>query len=260
MSDAVVTRDRKPELEAFVRRLPAILSGRVPDEHGVAAGFRARIGWAIFSLIAPNFNELGRGKAGADGTKWKPLSPEYLAYVRPIIGRGRPLAGGKAPGGKDGLLTAAELQLWRRTFADAFQFYMMRESDESAKRHAAAVAWITVKNAGGKTKLADPRFGGRQAGVDYQMLVDTGHLRRSLQPGHLIETGKPDADYRPPEDQQFDSEPGQIVGGTLVKYAGPNHKRRRFWPERFPSDWWQQIMGVARSGLVRLGEVIGGPR
>lgn len=260
MPETVITttEDRRPELEAFIRRLPALLAGRVTDERGVAAGFRSRIGWAVFSLIAPNFNQLGRGQPGADGTTWKPLSPAYLAYQRPITGRQRPKAGGKAPGGKDGLLTEPQLKLWNRTFADALAWYIMREPDDEARSHAAAIAWIVVKKAGGKTKLADSRFGGRQAGVDYQMLVDTGQLRRSLQPGQLVENGV-EANYLPSDDGQvFDSQPTQIIVGTNVKHAAPNHKRRRLWPERFPADWWSQILGVARSGLVRIADLFTG--
>lgn len=252
-----VTTDRREDLDGFIRRLPAILAGRVSDEHGIAAGFRSRIGWAVFSLIAPNFNQLGRGQPGADGTTWKPLSPQYLAYQRPITGRKPPRAGGKAPGGNDGLLTDTQLKLWNRTFADALAWYIMREPDDEARGHAAAIAWIVVKKAGGKTKLADPAFGGRQAGVDYQMLVDTGQLRRSLQPGLLAENG-PEATYQPADSEQlWDSQPTYIVVGSNVKHAAPNHKRRPLWPERFPADWWRQILGVARSGLVRIADLYG---
>src|SRR5512138_3448348 len=149
----VVTRDRKAEIEGFMRRLPAILSGRVPDERGVAQGFRARLAWALYSLIAPAFNVKGRGQRDDAGEVWNPLSPAYLAYSRPITGRNRPIAGGLAPGGKDGMLTPEQYKLWRRTFADRYQWFMMREPDDVAREHAAAIAWIIVKERGGKTKL-----------------------------------------------------------------------------------------------------------
>lgn len=261
MSDqtVVVTRDQKPALTDLIRRLPAMLAGRVPDEGGVASGFRARIGWQIFSLVFPNFNELGRGLPGADGDKWPPLSPEYLAYSRgPASTRH---AGGLAPGGKDGFLTPDQLKLWKRTFADRYAFYIMREPDSKAKAHAAAVAWIVVKAAGGKTKLKE--FGSRQAGVDYQMLVDRGVLRQSLQPGQVSENG-PAADYQAEREQIYRDETTQMVVGTKVPYAAAHHaaksakRRRRLWPERFPSDWWRQILGQAVGGLSRIASLFGG--
>jgi len=259
----VITKDQKPQLTDLIRRLPAMLSGRVADVSGVAAGFRARIGYAIFSLVAPNFNDTSRGLPGADGTKWPPLSPEYLAYGRGPASTRK--AGGLAPGGKDGFLTKDQLTLWRRTFADRLAFFIMRESEASAKGHAAAIAWLVVKAAGGKTKLHE--FGeGKTPGVDYQILVDRGTLRQSLQPGQKIEQG-PKADYQPAHgDQVYRDEQTQIVVGTRVPYAAAHHdaksvkRRRRLWPEHFPNDWWRQILGQAQSGLTRIAELFGGAK
>lgn len=257
----VTTTDQKPRLTALVRRLPAMLAGRVPDEGGIAAGFRARIGFAFFSLVSPNFTELGRGQAGADGNKWPHLSPEYLAYGRgPASSR---KAGGWAPGGKDGYLNDEQRRLWSRTFADRYAFFVMREPDAQAKAHAAAIAWQVVKAAGGKTKLHEMGEG-KVPGVDYQMLVDRGTLRQSLTFGVLNERG-PDADYQPPSnDQVFDSQPAAVVMGSRVPYAAAHHaaknpnRRRRLWPETFPSDWWRQILGQAQGGLLRIASLFGG--
>lgn len=259
-SEVVTTKDQKARLTDLVRRLPAMLAGRVPDEGGTAAGFRARLGFAFFSLVAPNFNDLGRGLQGADGDKWPPLSPEYLAYSRgPESTRH---AGGLAPGGKDGFLSPEQLKLWRRTFADRLAFFIMREADDKAKAHAAAIAWDVVKRAGAKTKLHE--FGeGKLPGVDYQILVDRGTLRQSLQYGVLSEAG-PAADYQPQPNQVYDSQSGQLVVGSRAPHAAAHHeaknpkRRRRLWPERFPSDWWRQILGTAQSGLVRIASLFGG--
>lgn len=255
-----VTEDKRPAIERLIRSLPAMLAGRVRDEHGIAAGMRARVGYTFFSLVMPNFNTLGRGQAGADGDSWAPLSPAYLAYKRPITGRRPPRAGGLAPGGHDGFLTPELLRLWRRTYAECLAFYIFRESEESAKAHSAAIAWITVKRAGAKTKLKE--FGSRVAGVDYQTLVDVGTLRSSLMPGELHED-KTSAAYRSRKEQRFEEDGSRVVVGTLVPYAkyhhhGKGRRRRRLWPERFPADWWQQINNQIVSGLVRIGEVLGG--
>lgn len=267
-----ITTDQKPELVALIRRLPGILTGRLPDEHNIALGFRTRIGFAILDRIAPNFVELSKGNTGADGTKWPPLSRAYLAYGR-RFGKGEQSALKKAagldrrhslaPGNKKGLLTKEQLKLWRRTYADRLAWFIMRESDEKAKSHAAAIAWIVVKAAGGKTKLEV--YGGRKVDI----LVDTGYLRNSLQPGTLIENG-PEARYEQPSssggiDQIFDvAEPFRVIIGSRVKYANYHHnaknpkRRRRLWPSRFPSEWWRRILGVGVQGLSRIGDIYRG--
>ena len=269
-----ITTDKKPALVALVRRLPAILSGRTPDVAGIAHGFRTRIGFAFLSLIGPNFDLLGRGGVGADGTKWPPLSKEYLAYGR-RFGPGEKTALKEAqgldrshrygPGDKKGLLTKDQLQMWRRIFADRYAWYVMREADDKAKAHAAAVAWIILKQKGAKTKLEV--YGNRQV----QILVDTGYLRQSLQPGTISEQGV-DAAYSPPGGnggmrQILETDtPYQIVLGTNVEYARHHHnpkspsRKRRLWPERFPEAWWKEILNTAVTGLMRISELYDGSR
>lgn len=263
------TKDQKPAIKKLITDLPGILSGRVSDVQGIAQGFRSRIGYGILSLIIPNFDNLGRGLSGADGDKWKALSKRYLAYSRrfgPTEAKDLKKAAGlgkthkHGPGDKKGLLTPDQLKLWRKTYADRLSWYIMRESDENAKRHAAAVAWIVVKSRGAKTKLEV--FGNRTV----QILVDTGRGRGSLTPGTLQEFG-PTATYQKPTgkgatEQEFDvTNPNQVVVGTNVGYMGAHHRgnkrlpRRRLWPENFPQEWWNSILGVAISGLVRIGEV-----
>lgn len=265
---ATITTDSREELTNLLRRLPAILSGRVPDEKGIAAGFRARIGYTILSLIAPNFNELGRGQIGADGTKWPPLTREYLAYGR-RFGPGEQASLKKAaglnrnnrlaPNDKKGLLTPDQLRLWRKTYSIHRARLLKRFGEAEAGSIAAGIAWNTVKAMGAKTKLEV--YGGRTV----QILVDTGRLRGSLQPGTLSEQYAY-AEYNKPSvvggpEQEFEvSEPYKVIVGTNVKYAKYHHnakspkRRRRLWPEHFPSDWWSQILGAAISGLSRIPE------
>lgn len=266
----VITTDQKPSLVNLVRRLPAILCGKMADQDGIAHGFRNRLGFAILSLIGPNMEEMSRGMPGADGTKWPPLSPEYLAYGR-RFGKGEKAALKReagltrehkhGPGGNLGLLTPEQVKLWNRTFARALAKYILQASEQDAKAHAAAVAWIVVKKAGGKTKLEV--FGKREA----QILVDTGYLFNSLQPGILIESTGPGADYLPPggkggQEQVFDVDsPYVVVVGSHVSYAAAHHnaknpkRRRRLWPQYFPSAWWEQIIGVTIQGLQRISDL-----
>lgn len=264
-----VSSDQQPQLMQVLRSLPGILTGRVPDPYGIGEGFRARIGHAALGLILENFERLGRGEPGADGTKWPPLTKEYLAYQRRFgpnekrdLMKGASLSGRvhkHGPGETKGLLTQSQLQLWRKTFADRFAWYVMSEPDAAAKAHAAAIAWIVVKKAGAKTKLEV--FGNRTV----QILVDTGYLRGSLTPGTITEQG-PNAIYSPPAifgglEQVFESQqPYQIVVGTNVKYAKHHHGNdgngyRPLWPVSFPDDWWNQILGVSITGLQRINEI-----
>ena len=264
-----VSLDHQAELMGVLRSLPGILTGRVADPYGIGEGFRARIGHATLGLILENFETLSRGEPGVDGEKWPDLSKEYLAYQRRFgqnekrdLLKGAGLKGQKnrhGPGATKGLLTQSQLQLWRKTFSDRFAWYVRSEPDEAARAHAAAIAWIVVKKAGGKTKLEV--FGNRKV----QILVDTGYLRGSITPGTLTEQG-PNALYNPPPifgglEQVFESQqPYQIVVGTNVKYAKYHHGDgvngyRPLWPNSFPDDWWNQILGVSITGLQRINEI-----
>lgn len=268
-SEAITTSDNKPVLRALVRNLPGMLSGRIQDEEGISEGFKLRIGFKILELVKLNFDELSRGFAGADGDVWPPLSKEYLAYGRRFgqgemaslkkeAGLGR--AHRHGPGESKGLLTAQQLKEWRQLYARYLSKFMLRgHTEQEAKSHAAAVAWTIMKERGAKTKLEV--FGNRKV----QILVDTGRGRGSLTPGSLYENG-PKAKYEKPggkggSEQRFDIETDCIVVGTNVKYMSYHHnaknkkRRRRLWPEKFPADWWQQILGIAISGLARIGEL-----
>lgn len=253
-----VSSDRRKDVVDFLRELPRMLSGQVADPQGVAAGLRARLAWSVFSLVAPNFNDLGRGLPGADGDRWAPLSREYLAYHRPVKGRKPPRAGKSAPGGKDGFLDKQQLAEWRRIYAQSLKRLLLDHPEKEAKGIAAAKAWAALKRAGAKTKI--DVFGNRVMGQDYQALVDTGRLRQSLQAGELLERG-PAAEYRGTDEQEAEvGTPYRVVVGTNDKKAGWHHngkgrRRRRLWPEQFPSDWWRQILSQLRGGLMRIGDL-----
>lgn len=251
----VKTNATRAELLALLRSLPKALSGTGRDPHKIGQGMRARIAWTFFSLVMPNFQKLGRGKTGDDGDRWPKLSANYLAYQRPIKGRKRPLAGKLAPGGNDGLLTKSQLDLWRLIYSFHVRRMATVRSLGEAKSIAAAIAWNGIKAAGAKTKLASPRFGGRKVG-SYQMLVNEGTLRRSIQPGELV--GGSDVRYQAADtDQVFEDSPGKIIVGSKTPYAHAHHEgkgvpQRRLWPERFPDSWWRQIMDQVEAGVGRV--------
>lgn len=258
----IYTTSRREDVERVLRNLPAILSGRHPDPYGLASSLRSRVAHAFFSQVAFAFEDKGRGLTGSDGIKWDPLSPEYLAYQRPKVGRGRPLAGKHAPGNKDGLLTKGQLKEWRKIFAFNVRRLAGKYAIEEAKSRAAAIAWNTIKMMGGRTKLADPGFGGRVAGKDYQILVSGGTLRRSVLPGELSEQTNGSANYgRDEEDQVIEDFQTTLVVGTAVPYAEHLHKKRPLWPEEMPPNWLDQMDDAMISGidmffiLVERGEI-----
>lgn len=234
--------------------LPAILAGKAPDPFGIAAGFRARVAFAWLGLVKLDYEKKGKGQVGADGKRWAPLSPSYLAYQRPITGRKPPRGGKAGPSPKDGLLTKKQNDLWWSTYRRNLAWLAQREDIGTAKGIAAAIAWKVVKKAGGKTKIDDPRFGGRKVG-QYQILVDRGILFNSLTAGELLER-EAGATYIPKENQVFDERPGQMTVGTNVPYARPNHKTRPFWPETLPDSWQREINQIAGSGLRRIADLI----
>lgn len=262
------TTDNREAIIKLVRRLPGILTGSVQDVNGIGAGFRARIGYTIFSLIGPNFEHLSRGNTGADGHKWPALSKAYVAYGR-RFGPGEQKAlkeqhglgkrNSFAPGDKKGLLTPEQLKLWRRTYAQQLAYRSMRQDDAQASAIAAKIAWATVKKAGAKTMLEV--YGNRQV----QILVDTGMMAGSIQPGVLYENG-PEAGYEKPtgrggNDQIFETQiVGKIIVGTADQkapfhhYAKSARRLRRLWPAEFPENWWREILGNCITGLLRINE------
>lgn len=252
-----ITTDQKPSLTALIKALPGILSGRLPDVEGIAYGFRSTIGHAVLSLVEPNFNALGRGETGVDGTKWPPLSPAYLAYRRRFKeGEREALINASGSHTDKKQLTKEQKAHWDKTYKESLARHILREPESVAKDRAKGIAWLSVHN---KTQLKV--FGDRTV----QILVDTGYLRGSITPGELVENGV-SAEYNPPSgkgasDQEFDiSSPYQVVVGTNVEYAkyhhfGKGNRHRPLWPESFPQDWWNQILGACIMGLQRINEL-----
>ena len=252
------TTDSRADVEHFLRSLPDVLAGNVPDRYGIARGMRARVGYTMLSLVKLDFEEKGRGRSGADGEKWKPLSKHYLAYQRPVTGRKPPKAGKHAPGGKDGFLTKAQLKRWRQIYARNLARFAVDMDLAAAKARAAAIAWTVLKQQGAQTKLEV--FGNRQVGVDYQIGVNSGAMRNSLTPGQLNESGV-DATYAAADESQvFEETQSSVVVGSGMAYAGAFHKLRKLWPDTFPDDWWEEITGAIVGGLVRIKELMQGGR
>lgn len=253
------TRARRHDIRRMVAMLPLMFSGRAPDDFGIVQGFKLRLAVAFWSKVKEAFIEKSRGGTDETGDSWPPLSREYLAYQR-RFGPGEKAAlksahglgkGNRhAPGGKDGLLTKAQVEEWRRIFARNFAWLGKRHSEKDAKAQAAKIAWQTIKRQGAKTKLEV--YGTRQVDI----LRDTGVLFNSLSPGLLNESG-PQASYAPPEGQTIETGPGDLIVGTSVRYAAAHQYGRRVpqrrilpEPDRIPAAWLEDFAEQASEGFA----------
>ena len=263
-----IKAEHRDEVERLLRSLPAILAGRAPDPYGLARGFRLRMAFMFLSLVREAYIVKSRGGTDECGIKWPKLSPEYLAYKRPMGQNGSgsrspPVAGGLSPGRKrngdqrDGFMSKDQLAAWRRNYGGALSRLVLGGMElGAAKAQAAQIAWARAKRSGVRTKLAV--FGSR----DVEILRDRGILFNSLSPGVLSERGV-DADYSPPTAdggsfQVVRSEADGLYVGTAVEYAERHQNGKRpIWPKdgRLPAEWWEQILEVGASGLVMIGEI-----
>ena len=252
---------RRAEIEEFIRSLPEMLAGKVPDVYGIVRGFKLRVAFAFFSIIKEQFIIKSRGGTDEAGIKWPPLSPEYLAYTRPMAsspGRGSrrpPQAGGRAPGnpGNDGFMTEGQLAQWRAIFRGKLAALSLQMSIGDAKAQAAQIAWATMKKRGVRTKLEV--FGNREV----EILRDRGILFNSLSPGVLTVVG-PDATYSQPTGEGGEMQVVEQLGdgllcGTNVEYAARHHfGRRPFWPVdgNLPEAWLVECAEVGSSGIEQV--------
>lgn len=247
-----------------VRSLIASLTGHERTE--AAKGVFLVMGMSLLSSIQGDFVTKARGGVGEDGNRWPRLSPKTLAYSRRFgpgeksqlkkaAGLGR--ANRLAPGGKDGLLTAAQLKRWRKIYAGLLARFAVRMDIGSAKAKAAAIAWATIKREGAMTKLEV--FGNRP----HEPLRDTGVLLNSLSVGTFS-----GGTYMAPrldggEHQIFELNDRGVTVGTNVPYAGSHNygdkKRgvpaRPFIPppDKVPDVWLERMLGA---GMGAVGEAV----
>lgn len=257
----VYFRGTRAEVVQLINRVKRVLTGQESDPLAIGKGVFNAIGFAALSDVKSDFITKARGGTGEDGAQWAPLTKAYLAYGR-RFGSGeqsrlKKAAGlGKgnryAPGGQKGLLTASQVKLWNRVFAQTLARLLLSLPEGEAKGRAARIAWAAVKRAGGLTML--DVFGNRSV----EILRDTGRLFNSLSPGSLSAGG----DYQPPaleggEEQIFTTLANGVIVGTNVEYAAAHNNgvpakgipARPFLPKQIPAVWWDRWLRVAR-GVV----------
>jgi hypothetical protein len=247
------------EAARIIRALLASLTGHARID--AARGVFLAMGIAALTEVHADFITKARGGTGADGTRWPRLSPKTLAYSRRFgpgeqaglkreAGLGR--ANRLAPGGKSGLLTAAQLKEWRHIYASRLARFAATMPLSEAKAKAAAIAWAVMKQRGAKTKLEV--YGNRE----HEVLRDTGVLANSLSVGSIS-----GGSYQRPmvdggEQQIFDLLENGVIVGTNVRYARAHHEglnglpRRPIVPEegRIPDQWTQRILDAGMRALA----------
>ena len=226
-----------PRIREMTRSIPGILSGRLADTTGLVRGLHMRVGVAALSVLKEAFIVKARGGTDEAGIKWAPLSPITLARRRhPDLIR-------SGPSWRRPLLTADQDALWRATFR-----WALRKTDQN-KGHAAAIAWVVTKAAGGKT------IRGVVGNLPYEIGRDTDIMFNSLSP--TADGPGPLGIIRP--------EPGAVVIGTTVPYAKWFHHGTRrqparpIWParqEQWPANWLADIRDVWVSGAKKVVEAL----
>ena len=245
----------------LIRALIASLTGETRTE--AAKAVFIAIGMSVLSDIHADFIVKARGGVGADGVQWPRLSRKTLAYSRRFgpgeradLKRGAGLGKGHrhAPGGNDGLLSAAQLKEWRGIFASRLALYAATMPLSAAKSKAAAVAWIIMKQKGAKTKLEV--FGDRE----HEVLRDTGVLANSLSVGTFSGTTYTRPGVDGGDQQIFDLLENGVIVGTNVIYARSHHEGLNGLPKRpivpegeLPTQW---VSNMLNAGMRTLGMAI----
>jgi len=284
----VYFRGSRAQARGIVNLCRMMITGRTPDVLGIGRGVFLTVGFAALSDIKADFVRKARGGTGEDGVKWPPLSPQTLAYHRRFgpgeksrLKKAAGLGGTNryAPGGKKGLLTAAQLKRWRFIYSRVLRRLMVSMNVEKwslssdaeiensrflggesgAKGRAAQIAWATLKREGAKTMI--DVFGHRNV----EILRDTGVLLNSLSPGKLS-GGGPDVIYQFPageggEDQIFSTMANGVIVGTNVPYAATHQygdaKRkipaRPFLPVGDAPQAWQDRWAEAGAQAMAIG-------
>lgn len=231
----VHVRTSRSSVRSAVYQAPAAARAHGP----IANEVLVRCGLALLGRIRAAFVVKSRGGTDEAGESWQPLSPRTIAYSKTRQrGRGGRTRTEKKRGSHPSQALSAKQQArWWEVYRRQLAIYRGNRS------HAAAVAWLVLKQEGAKT-LVD-KYGHRQV----EILRDTGLLLNSLSPGHVG------------GDQVFRVGGGEVVVGTSRKGARGHHEgvpgrlpQRRLWPEpaNWPRAWWDDIRDQVKQGMVDI--------
>lgn len=234
------TRDVRRLFREMARELSATKQGQLTRL------FMGALAHGLFKRIHRAFVVKSRGRADDLGISWRPLKRETIAQ-RPIGGQSRRARSFRARQGR-GLLTAAQDRVWRGIFASTLaRLTAQGVSVAEAKSSAGRLAWAVLKSQGAKTRLGT--LGGRKV----RMLVVSGDLQRSIEPGRLGRFS-----YSPPNRLQlFEIRGKQLVIGSRLPYANRQNRMRTIIPGvRKMRPWFvQSLQEAVRVTSLRMEEV-----
>ncbi len=252
----IYVRATEARVRQILSQLPAHATGQLGTSGGLAKTLLVRLGLAALGQIKQAFVVKARGGTDAAGDRWKPLSPYTIAYKRRhfIIGRSGqpttkrlPRSKARAPYRPSWILTKKQRDRWWALYKRFLATY------KGDKAHAAASAWVTIKNEGARTIM------GVYGNQPVEILRDTGLLLNSLSPGIPADAAR---QFPPKVNKQvFKLEKGAVIVGTNRKWCWTHHygvpgriPQRRLWPEpaRWPTSFWDNILEQGQKGVVEI--------
>lgn len=248
MADTIHIRMTRRELRARLAQLPGILAGTQADPNGLDQVVPQAVGVEALSILREAFIAKSRGGADEAGLSWLPLSKKYVAYGRrhPGLNAKRTKAAAKERTSRP-LLTEAQNARWKKLYSTKL-FQLARSKGVGLiatvpgelKGQAAAYAWAILKAEGAKTIL------GAYGDAQVEIGRDTGRLFASLSPGQVGNV--------------LQAEPGSVVVGTNVEYAGRFHARRPLWPppDQWPAQWLGRLLRVALNASHNIALALAG--
>lgn len=285
MSNVLRYSGTNAQARNMINRFVGALAGRSGDYSQLVRGVKLRVGMVALACIQEAFLAKAAGGTGEDGIAWAALKKSTIANRR--VGPGdipglkaagitkrkfgfgarRQGAGDLDSSGrlKRGFLTDAQNKRWKMIFATRLTQFMARHGmgHAAAAARAGAIAWATLKAEGAKTKLEV--LGNRKVMIGR----DTGRLFNSLSPGvagvdaaigHPILNSPPEPIGADESDRVLREDPGAVIVGTNVVYAGKFHSQRPLWPVGdLPQAWSERIVEAARSGVLEaITMILGG--
>lgn len=226
------------DLAEMVSAVVDVAAGVNPVRTALVTGFLIRCSNALLSQIQQDFITKSRGGTGRDGIWWEPLKPSTIARRR--LGKGdQKLISDKA---RNKALTPEQIKANNKAIRQRTAQYIARGMDRDKAREMAKR--VTLR---GQVPTKTSILGGRNV----QILIDTGVMFGTLEPGYL---DQPSGVH----DQLLETEPGRLaVGSKSNKFLFNHFGTKRGLPARpswpldgdLPMEWWDPVLQAGQRGL-----------
>ena len=241
-----IQTDKDPQfLRELNEKLANALSGREPDEFGLAETFWGAVAHSLYTSIFDAFIAKKGHAADELGNTWIDHAPTTKAYKKKQGRKGISLPG---PPGRP-TLNKKQDKAWRGRFVYALKHLRTIFNDSEAKRRAAASAWKHVKEHHGATTLFS-----LMKNMEFDLNHETGALQRSFFPAPHTAPGH----YLPLDANQiFRIDQGSLTVGSQVEHAARAHETRPLWPDPFPNLWLERAIKAGTEAVaIKLEEIL----